>query len=385
MKKMLLVLLLLLPITVCANETESIINSQIEQSGISELAQQLEKVKNKNFNEIVPRFDIKEMTKSLALGGWKWDISVILKRAFAFYCKELFISVKIMTSLIALAFICSLVENLQKSFGSGGPAGAAFFACFFLVTAVAVNAFISLANSAADLLDDIVFFVNALIPVTLSMLAAGGAVMSAGVFHGTLVACSNTVSLLAKNILMPFILISTALGIAGCVSEQNSVGRLAKLFSNATKWALGAALAVFVGIISLQSVAMPVVDGISVKTAKYAMGAFVPVVGSVLSETLDLVFACFTSLKNAVGVAGLVSIIAICSATLLRLAAQASMFYLTAALAEPISDKRIVDMLSVVAGAVTLIFALVLSVMILFVVNLTIIIGAGNNAALFGR
>ena len=385
MKKIIVMLFLLLTITVHAGEMEQMIGNQIEQSGISELQSQLEKIKKNDFSEIVPNFDIKKATKSLAAGGWKWDISLILKRAFAFYCKELFISMKIMIALISLAFISTLTDNLQKSFSSDGPAKAAFFVCFFLLSAVAVNAFTGAANAAVGVLDDMFFFINALVPVTLSLLAAGGAVFSAGVFHYVLMMCIQVVSLIAKNVLVPLILISTALGMAGCISEQHSVGRLSKLFGNAAKWVLGALLSVFVGVISLQSLAMPVVDGLSVKTAKYAMGSFVPIVGSVLSDTIDMVFGCFAIIKNAVGVAGVIAIVVICSACLLKLAAQASMFCLTAALIEPIADKRLTDMLSIIAGTMTFLFVLVLSVMLLFIINLMIIICVGTNTVVIGK
>ena len=385
MIKIIIVLILIMPVSVFAGEMDELIDRQIEEGVVGNLQQQLDKVKNKDFEDIIPSFNVKDMTRSLASGGWSWDVSVILKRAFAFYCKELFISIKMMISLLALAFACALGDNLQKSFGDGSVGRTAFYISFFLTASVAVNAFMNSVSLASDTLDNAVIFVNALIPATLAFLAGGGATVSAGVFHRVMMLSVDVVSLCVKNIIFPFILISAALSAAGCVSEKNTVNRLSKLFSNIAKWLLGILITVFIAVITMQSLAAPALDGIATKTAKYAMGVFVPVIGSVLSETLDLVFGSCVILKNAVGVTGLVAVLAICCAPLIRLAAQATMFSLAAAAIEPVADQRMMDMLSKIGESVMLVFVILLVVILMFIVNLAVIISAGNTAAVLGR
>ena len=121
------------------------------------------------------------MTRSLASGGWSWDVSVILKEPLPFTAGA-FISIKMMISLLALAFACALGTTF-KSFGDGSVAGLRLY-IFFLTASVAVNAFMNSVSLASDTLDNAVIFVNALIPATLAFLAGGGATVSAGVFTG---------------------------------------------------------------------------------------------------------------------------------------------------------------------------------------------------------
>lgn len=385
MKKLLILLLLLLPFTVYANEADDIINNKIEQSGVNELSQQLDNLKTNNFSEVIPSFDIKQMTKSLTHGGWKWDVSSILERAFAFYCKELFVSMKIMLSLLVLALLCALTDNLQKSFAPDGIGGVAFLTCFFLITAVSIKAFMISVSSAFAVIDNMLIFVNALIPTTLTLLATGGAPISAGIFHPVLMLSVQVISLSVKSVIMPLILLSTALSIADNVSERNNVARLALLLRNVAKWTIGIILTVFIGVISIQGLAAPAIDGISIKTTKFAVGSFVPVVGSILSESVDLVFGCSIILKNAVGIAGLIAILSICAAPLIQLCAQATMFSVTSAIIEPIADRRMVKMLSQISEAITSIIVMVTVVTFMFIISLSIIIGAGNTAAVLGR
>lgn len=390
MKKILLIIIILLmPIIVNASnvtdETKNIIDSQIKTSGASELQAQLEKVNNNDFSEILPDFNITNMAKSLTQGGWKWDIGIIFKRAFAFFCKQLFISINIMIQLIMLALLGALIENLQRSFGKDGASEVAFYACYCMVAGVGIKVFMLAVAGGQQVIDDMIVFMNVLIPSTLTLLATSGGVVSAGIFHPVIMMSIQVISLSVKNIIIPLIMLSTALKIADNLSSELGVGRLANLLNTAVKWLIGIILTVFIGIISVQSIAAPAIDGISIKTTKFAVSSFVPVVGSILADSVDLVLGCSVILKNAVGIAGLIGIVLICFAPAIRLFVQVILFQLTSALIEPISDKRIVNLIGELGNSLNLIFSMVITVTLMFIINITIIISAGNTAALMGR
>ncbi|MDR0406094.1 MAG: stage III sporulation protein AE [Clostridiales bacterium] len=389
MKKLLIFILLFAPLAVNAvaagagEEAEQILDRQMRQAEVGVLSEQLERLKNNDFGQIIPDFNIAELSASLTRGEWQWNIPDILRRAFAFFCKELLLSVKVMLSLIALALLCALTENLQSGFSRGGIGGAAFPVCFFLIASVAVKTFTGAVAAAYAAIDGVLMFVTALIPTTLTLLAAGGAVMSAGVFHPVLMLSVQVVTLTVKSVVLPLTLVSAALSVADGLGEREGAGRLASSLGSAVKWIMGVLLTVFVGVVTVQSLAAPALDGLSVKTAKFAVGAVVPVVGSILAESVDLVLGCSVILKNAVGVAGLIAILSLCAAPVLRLAAQAVMFSAASALIAPIADKRAADLLARIGGAVTIVLVMVTVVAFMFIINLAIIIGAGNTAAFF--
>ena len=49
-------------------------------------------------------------------------------------------------------------------------------------------------------------------------------------------------------------------------------------------------------------------DGVTLRTAKFAMDKFVPVVGGMFSGTMDTLIGCSLVVKNGVGVMGLILI-----------------------------------------------------------------------------
>jgi stage III sporulation protein AE len=88
-------------------------------------------------------------------------------------------------------------------------------------------------------------------------------------------------------------------------------------------------------------------------------------------------------LKNAIGIAGLIIIVLICFIPVVKIMALITIYRLTGAIIEPVSDKRIVQCITDLGNSLTLIFAMVVSVAVMFLLSITIVIGAGNISAMF--
>ena len=384
-RSLFLILLLLLPLSVAANPMseafDEALEARMENSGIHELSQTLEQASDGSYREIVPEFDMEAAARRAAKGEWSRNPADILRRLLGMFLRELTGERGSFLGIIALALAAAVIENLQRSFNAEGVGEVAFFTCFFMVAALGIKVFTNTVQYAAEAVDGLVLFIYSLVPVTLTLLASSGAPASAGVFHQVMLLSAQTVSMLIKSLVIPLITLYTALSAANNISGNASVGRLAGIFKNAAKWTLGIMTTLFLGIISLYSITAPAIDGVYVKTAKYAVGNFVPIVGSVLSETVDLVFGCSVVLKNAIGAAGLIAIACIAAVPLIKLLAGAAMFSLAAAIIEPVSDKRTVSLLGSLSEAVTLLFAAVITTALMFIISTAVVIAAGNTAA----
>jgi len=170
-------------------------------------------------------------------------------------------------------------------------------------------------------------------------------------------------------------MVSAAFSFADAVSPALSMGRLASMFKKVVKWSLGILLTVFTGVVSVQSLVSPVVDKISLKTLKYATGNFIPIAGGLLSDTVDLLFSCSSVIKNVVGTAGCVAVLVIISIPCIKMLAYMTLFYITAAVTEPISDSRMTKLMDSVSGLCTMLFVITLVISVMFIINITVIMG----------
>jgi stage III sporulation protein AE len=125
-------------------------------------------------------------------------------------------------------------------------------------------------------------------------------------------------------------------------------------------------------------------DGISIRTAKFALDKLVPIVGGMVSGTVDTMLGCAVLAKNAVGVAAILIAFSIICLPLLRIAAGMLAFRLAAAACEPIADPRLPKMLEALAEVLTYLFAAAVSLSVMFIITVGLIISTGNIAALGG-
>lgn len=144
-------------------------------------------------------------------------------------------------------------------------------------------------------------------------------------------------------------------------------------------------LTVFVGAAGIQSIASAGADGLTVKLTRFATSNLIPVVGGILSESVETVMNCSVLIKNSVGVLGVICLVVIAAGPLLKIAAVLIIFRLTAAVAEPVSEPRVVQCLSELANSLSVLFSMLAAATVMFVIVLTIVINAGNTAVMLGR
>lgn len=120
------------------------------------------------------------------------------------------------------------------------------------------------------------------------------------------------------------------------------------------------------------------VDGVTVRTAKFAMDKFIPIVGGFLSDAMDTVVGCSAVLKNAVGVIGLFTLFLICIIPVIKIIALIFIYKVVIAVIEPVSTVKIGECLVEVSKSLLLLLASLLAVSIMFFITITIIVEAGN-------
>ena len=87
------------------------------------------------------------------------------------------------------------------------------------------------------------------------------------------------------------------------MSDHYKVTQLAQLLRNLSIGLLGMFLTVFLGVISVQGASAAVTDGITIRTAKFVTGNFIPVIGRMFTDATDTVISASVLLKNTVGIA----------------------------------------------------------------------------------
>jgi len=225
-------------------------------------------------------------------------------------------------------------------------------------------------------------FMLALIPTLLALLVSVGGVTSAVVFDPIIMFTVQVISNIVRDFILPIIFLTSILSIVNNLSETFQVSRLSGLLKQVCIWTLGFILTVFIGIITIRGTTAQTLDQVTLKTAKFAVDNFIPVVGKCLSDAVSTIAGYSLILKDAVSTVGLIAFVIICTFPLIKIISMIFIYKLSSALIEPISDKKITNCLNEIGNSLILIFASVLCFGVMFFIMVTIIASTGKLAVM---
>ncbi|MEC1459152.1 stage III sporulation protein AE [Bacillus spizizenii] len=301
-----------------------------------------------------------------------------LKALFSYLFHEVLANGKLLGTLILLTIFCVILQLLQNAFQQSTVSKVAYSIVYMVLIILALNSFHVAINYATEAIQTMTSFILALIPLLLALLASSGGAVSAAFFHPVILSLMNTSGLLIQNIVMPLIFLSAILSIVSTMTEQYKVTQLANLLRNIAIGALAVFLTIFLGVISVQGASAAVTDGITLRTAKFITGNFIPVLGRMFTDATDTVISASLLLKNTVGILGVAILICIAAFPAIKVLSLAFIYKLAAAILQPLGGGPVITCLDVISKSVIYIFAALAIVSLMFFLSLTVIITAGN-------
>lgn len=283
---------------------------------------------------------------------------------------------EILVSMLVIAAVSGILNVMQTAWGEGGVSETAFFACFTLMTAAVVRIFSVTVGYGVEVIHALSDFVTKLAPLFTILMVSGGGVASGAAFQPVLSGAVYAITFVVDQCIVPLVYLGAVLGIVNNISQKVQITKFNQLIHSLAKWILTAVLTIFTGITAIYGFSAPVLDGVKMKTVKFAVGSLVPVVGGLLSDTVETVIGGTRLLKNAAGVAGMVVVCSIVLVPILKIGVMILMLKLAAAAIEPLTDKRMTDMVSDIAGSVVTIFSMVITAAMLFIICIGIMVGA---------
>ncbi len=283
-----------------------------------------------------------------------------------------------MTRLLAPALLLGVLSHLRVSLGREFVAKACNYAGMLLVLGFLVadmKEHVSLARAA---IDQMASTMQALFPLLVTLLAAVGGRASAAFFQPAVVAASGTMTALLQNVTLPFAVALGVLTLVGSLCENLKITRLCKLMRQVAHWTLGFSFTVFIGVMMVQGLGSAAVDGVSIRTAKYAIDNFIPIVGGMFSDTVDTLVGCSLLIQNAVGVLGLLVLLGGILRPMVQTVCTLLLYSATAALLEPVADSPLAHCIGEFSGVYTLLFIIELSVGAMFVLLVAQMLVVGN-------
>ena len=306
------------------------------------------------------------------------SFSTIIGSVISLLFKEVKSVLSLVLSIIDIGIICALLKNLQSAFSSEGVSQVAYYACYALLIILLSKTFLISLTLAKDVIYHITGLMGKVLPILIVMLGAAGGFTQAATMDPIVLGATILIPKIYTNIIIPLILMTFVIQFTNNISSDIKLSNLASMMKKSTVWIQGIVLTIFIGILSIRGITSQTMDAVTLKTTKYAVDNFVPIVGKSFSDAITSVAGYSLIIKNAIGTIGLVVLILIIIYPIIKIMLSSIIFKISAALLEPISDKRITSSVAAAGESITLIMSCVLSMSLIFFILIATMISAGK-------
>lgn len=287
-------------------------------------------------------------------------------------------------SIIVIIVIHSIMKSISDGLENKSISQITYYVQYILIVTLIMTNFSDCLEMVKESITNLVGFMNLLIPILITLMMTTGSIVSSSTLQPILLFIITFIGNFIKDIIIPIVLVSTALGIVSKISDRVQIDKLSKFMKTSVVWVLGVVLTIFVGVVSLEGTLSSGVDGLTAKTTKAAVSSFIPVVGKILGDAVDTVIGCSSILKNALGVVGAIIIIGICIKPIIKLVILMAMYYLASALCQPIADGKIIKLLEQMGDTFKLLLAIMCSISVMLIIGVTLVVKISNSGAMYG-
>lgn len=323
-------------------------------------------------------FQFRDTVSELIRGGQPFTPETFLEAVLEQFRESWRTEKNLLFSILVLGIAAALLSNFSNIFRNQQIAEVSFEITYMLLFLLLLKVFTGAAQITAVVLNGIREFMQALVPAFfLSVtMASGGA--TALVFYQFLLSLIYLLEWLMERSMLPLIQVHVILVFINHLTKEEYLSQLSELVTKAAGWVLKSILALVVGFNAIQGLLAPAIDAL--KTTAFSRAAqMIPGIGNIAGSVTDVILGSAVLIKNGIGVAALVALAILCLTPLVKLGVLILLLKVAAALLQPVSDKRMVGCVDGVGEGVRLLFQVVFTTAVLFMLTIVVVTAAAGG------
>ncbi len=371
--------------TYCASASVVQMSKDLEQ----DVNDMLDDIDFTPLEEVVSNFDsnqakmfslgnIKAKIKDVINGEQAVDYTTVMEVVLQVLMKLIIQYVPMFALIIGIGVIASLLGQIKSKFAEKSTSDIVHFVCFCLIVVVMATSIKKLITNTTDTLNNMKDITNQLFPIMLTLMAGIGSVSSVGVFKPILAVMSNIISTVIFKAVIPIFIFSFVLNIIGHLSNSIKLDKFSSFLNSLFKWIIGITFTIFFAVISIQGISAGAFDSISLRTAKFTISSYVPVMGGYLSQGMDLILASGVLIKNSVGLVGILIVITSILSPILEIVVFSLMLKAVSAVLQPLNNNRITNFLHTTSKNIVMLSTCIIAVGFMYFLSMGMCMATAN-------
>lgn len=283
-------------------------------------------------------------------------------------------AIKSLSSILVIILIASIFNMLSNSLSSD-----LIKSSFSLASALCVCFTIfSVCTSLTELVKEYIFglcgAMKSFAPIMTTMYIMSGNISSGAVSNTSIIIFIALVEDFLVACMLPVVEISICFSVIKSFGNQLCFDGFSKTLKNTFTGITVFVMSIFMFVLSTKNILSQSADSISIKTAKFAISNFIPVVGSSVNDALRTLTSSISYIKNSCGALGIIIIVLIALPILISLLLNRLVFSLSGGIARAIGCSNEVSAINEGESICGFLIALVCCTCILFIFSITIFI-----------
>lgn len=353
-----------------------------------EIGKQLEDLDFSSFDEILSSFSSGQIeifggtsfiVKLLKLISGEFDNGESLWKNIINLFFDNFLGLIPMISLIiTISLLGNMLQGLKPSTNGKSISNIINFVTYGIIVILVLSIVVKMITLTSNTLFTIKEQMDVIFPILLTFLTAIGGSVSASVYQPAMALLTGMIINVFTYLLLPLFIFSVAMSIVSNLSNNIKLDKFTSFFNSTFKWITGLIFTIFSAFVSIQGLTAGSIDGISMRTMKYAIKSYIPMLGGYISDGMGLVLASSNLIKNAVGASGLFMLLATVISPLLELILFMLALKLIAAIVEPLGNKQIASFISMLSKSVVLLIVILIGVSFIYFIMLGLVMCSAN-------
>lgn len=315
--------------------------------------------------------DFRQMAEQGAAGNSLLSVRTFIQMAGTAFFQELMEQKELWIHVLILTVAAAVLLHFADVFQNRSVSQISFCMIYMMLFLLLLTSFQGSFSIARQVLTAMRSFMTVLAPAYFLAMTLTAYIQSAGVYYEFTLLLITAVQWILEHAVLPCIEIYLLLILVNHLSKEKRLEKLAELLAMFSGWCLKGMLAGVCGFHMVQGLITPAAD--SFRNLSVSRGIeLIPGAGDAGSSAVDLVLGSAMLIKNGIGAAALVILLLLCLIPLAKLGVIMLVYYLLAAVLQPVADERITDCMMGMGKAVRLLFQTVFTVLTLFLLTVAL-------------
>ncbi len=360
--------------------SEDLNNSIIEELNeidFSELNAVVEEFQESSTN-IFSIDNIKSKIYSIISGQNAISYSSFFSSIFSIFLEMIVKYLPMLSLIVAVGVISNLLNGVKSKFNEKSTSGLIHLVCFLAVVILTIGMITSISKTSINSINSMVSQINAIFPILLTLMIGIGASASAGVFQPIVAIISTYVADFFTYIILPLFMVSFVFSIINNMSDNIKLDKFNSFISSLFKWCVGLVFTLFFAVFTIQGISAGTFDSLSIRTTKYTIKSYIPIMGGYLSDGMDLILSSTILIKNAVGLVGVLMIIGTIISPLLEIVVFSLLLKLVSAILQPMGNNKTSNFLMSTSKSITMLSTCIIAVGFMYLISVGLVMMTSN-------